>query len=172
MGMLQRHQLQKFQEYLSGIDHPPEIDDSFRWNLPNSYLLFTCSELMHSQNYIYKGEHFKQRVHNLQKWIPWHVSKHCLRENKIEEGNKHHNRNWKRFFKTILQFWFFFLANNFLCISLTCIPPTSELRPTLSKGPTAGFAPMPIITCMTKSNIVHWTCPYCMMLKDYLQHIT
>lgn len=35
----------------------------------------------------------------------------------------------------------------FLSIGLTCIPPTSVFRPTFSKGLTAGFAPMPIITC-------------------------
>lgn len=33
---------------------------------------------------------------------------------------------------------------------LTCIPPTMLFNPSLSKGPTAGFAPIPIITCKMK----------------------
>lgn len=37
-------------------------------------------------------------------------------------------------------------------ISLTCtsMPPMVIFKPTLSKGLTAGFAPMPIITCKEK----------------------
>lgn len=33
---------------------------------------------------------------------------------------------------------------------LTCIPPTLLFNPSLSKGLTAGFAPIPIITCKMK----------------------
>lgn len=43
-----------------------------------------------------------------------------------------------------------FMINQWDNLTDTCMPPTVVFRPTLSKGLTAGFAPMPITTCTKK----------------------
>lgn len=80
------------------------------------------------------------------------------RKRQIEEcrGGNHNKRPLiaADILKTQMQFLIMDIDKNILLsIGLTCIPPTSVFRPTLSKGLTAGFAPMPIITCKAERKI-------------------